>query len=299
MKFTLRQLQVFVFTAKYQNISIAADNIAITQAAASMSLSQLETQLGKKLFARDGKRLLLNEIGQRLLPDAHAILQKANEFELQANNDKPSIAGHIRISASTTIACYLLPKILSQFTKEHPEISFELFAHNTENCIKKILNLDADLALVEGMSLQQNIDYQPWMTDTLTVFCHPKHPLAKQKNVSNKQLTNYPWLLREKASGTRQIVEQWLNPISPKIKQFTLINNSLAIKNYIKTNKLALSCLSQAIISDDLVSGSLVSLAINTSQLTRHFYIAQYKATTISKAAALLLTFLSKYDSKS
>lgn len=291
MKITLRQLQVFVSTAKFNNISLAADEIAITQAAASMSLSQLESQLGQQLFNRDGKKLVLNDSGRNILAIANHILQSTNELE-QSILTPQHISGHVHIGASSTIANYILPQHLSQFRQHHPDVSFELTATNSHNCIQQLLNFEIDIALVEGIMRHPKIKLKPWNIDKLHVFCHPKHPLAQRKKIKVTELKDYPWILRESSSGTRQLFEHALQQSTLNLTDFTVFNSSQAIKNYIRSNRYTLSCLSEAILARDIELKKLVTLTIDKFKLERNFYHACHTDKTNSRATQLLVDYL-------
>ena len=272
---------------KHHNLSAAANEVCITQAAASMSLSQLETQLGQPLFDREGKKLILNPLGKQVLPQANAIIQKTTELELSVA--KPDgFSGHIHIGASSTIANYILPTLLNNFTKKYPDITFELSAFNTEDCVKKLLNFEIDSAWVEGLHLHPKIEYIPWKTDQLAVFCHPKHPLSKQKNIKPNDLSNYPWVLREPASGTRQVLESALAKSTINLNNITVMNSSQAINHYICANPLALSCLSESILTNEIKAKKLTTLKIKSWQLERNFYQAIYKDKNNTSACQLL-----------
>jgi len=116
MKITLRQLRVFDAIAGSGSVGQAAMDISLTQSAASMSLKELERQLGAQLFDRQGKRLQLNDYGRWLQPKAHSILQQINEIEHSTTSEK--LQGQLQIGASSTIANYLLPGRRS-FTSAH------------------------------------------------------------------------------------------------------------------------------------------------------------------------------------
>jgi DNA-binding transcriptional LysR family regulator len=288
MKITLKQLLVFTLTAKHKSISTAAKLIPITQAAASMSLSQLESALNQQLFEREGKKLILNSAGSSILAKANAILDNASEIESSIAT-KQSIAGNLHIGASTTIANNILPKILNTFSKLYPDVTITLSAMNTEECINNLLHYQVDVALIEGLTLNSQIEAQPWLSDYLTVFCHPKHPLAKKRSIKLNDLENYPWLMRETSSGTRQVFEAALIKQPINLGNITVINSSLAIKNIVKENPLALSCLSERVIADDVAQKTLVALKIKEWDLQRYFYHARHKEKIYSQVSKLFI----------
>lgn len=291
MKTTLRQLQVFVLTAKYQNISIAAQEAFMTQAAASMSLSQLEKALGSTLFDRKAKRLVLNSLGKQILPQAHAILEQLLELEQMALHPD-SIAGDLHIAASTTIANYVLPNIMNDFSNNYPDVTLQLSVSNTKECIERLLNFDIDIALVEGMCIHPKITLKPWRKDKLVLFCHPRHPLLKQKAIKLTALVDYPWILREPESGTRQVIEAALQQASLDLTDMMIVNSSQAIKNLICGNRRAISCLSEAILADDIKHKKLARLPVTSLNLERNFYQASYTDKSDGQLAQLFEQFI-------
>jgi len=294
MKISLRQLQLFVLTAKHHNVSLAAKEASLSQAAASMSLAQLEHLLGQDLFAREGKKLVINSLGKQILPQALEILQKAKELEEFVA--KPNqLSGHIHIGASTTIANYILPDIINSFTKKYPDISIQLTAFNTENCIRELASFKIDIALVEGRYLQPNIRFKPWTADELQIFCHPKHPLTKKPNIKPKDLEQYPWILREQASGTRQMLDSVLQHHKIIPNNISIINSSEAIKNIIKHHPLALGCISEAILFDDIKAKKLASLSVKDWKLERQFYQAHHQSKINTHATRLFEKFLERH----
>ena len=288
MKITLKQLRVFALTAKHGNISLAAQEIAISQAAASMSLSQLESMLNQSLFRREGKKLIINNIGKKILPKANAILESVTNLELSVSKQN-QFSGSLHIGASTTIANTILPKLLNKFLKKFPDIDIVVTVGNTESCIKKLLNYQIDIALVEGLNLTPDVDFEPWLTDQLSVFCHPENLLTQKKTIKPKDLERCPWVLRESTSGTRQAFEAALLSSPINLEKIIIINSSIAIKNFIRENKAALGCLSNNVIEDDVKNKKLISLKIKSWDLSRNFYHVKHKAKSYSELCQLFM----------
>lgn len=270
MRITLKQLQVFVNTAKSESISLGAEKCFISQAAASMSLSQLENMLGVTLFDRVGKRIRLNANGHNLLAKAVQILDKVEEFETFAANDK-SLVGKIIIGASTTIANYVLPKYIAQFKKIHPDVDFELICDNTKEIIHNIETLNCDVAFIEGECHSPVIDTTLWKKDNLKIVCHSKHPLCKKDIVAIKDILKYEWVSRELGSGTSDIFLKALESHLPNMKKAITLNSSEAIKQYI-INSDSLACLSEVIITQAWNIDKYHSLEVKGLDLSRNFY---------------------------
>ena len=118
MKFTLKQLEVFQAAAHFENISTAAESLALSQSAASGALQKLERTYGVQLFDRIGKKLQLNEQGKALRAKTQALLEQAKALESEfARHD--SLGS--KIGATLTIGNHLAVSMVARFMREHPE----------------------------------------------------------------------------------------------------------------------------------------------------------------------------------
>ncbi len=273
MKITLRELQIFTFTAKTSNISQAAEQAFISQSGASLALSQLEGKLGRLLFQRVGRRLILSEFGKELLPKAIHILDLSQAFE-SAFGKQGELIGNINFAASTTVMNYILPAKIAQSKAKYPEVGVSVFCGNTKCCIEKLLNFKVEFAIVEGIFRHKDICYKPWLKDELVIFVHPKHPLAMKKNISLADLTHYSWVCREEGSGTAGLLNAFLLLHKLDVSVDLVLDSSYAIKESIKHTKNAVACLSRYIIANDLKSKKFVELKIAKFNIQRYFYIA-------------------------
>src|SRR5690554_6886584 len=206
MRFTLRQMEVFVAVAQQESVSRAAASLALSQSAASTSLNELERQFDCQLFDRLGKRLKLNALGHTLLPQAVALLSRAEEIESLLNGNTGF--GSLEVGATLTVGNYLATLLLGVFMQRHPECRVALHVHNTAQIVHQIAHYELDLGLIEGECHHPDIEVQPWVEDELVVFCAPQHQLATRGKVGLDELRNEGWILREKGSGTRMRFDQ-------------------------------------------------------------------------------------------
>lgn len=285
MKISIKQLQVFVNTAKAESISIGAQKCFISQAAASMSLAQLENMLDITLFDRVGKRMKLNDNGRRLLVKAVRILNEIEEFESLSVNDE-SLNGNIVIGASTTIANYVLPKYIAKFREIHPETNFEIIAGNTKKIIKSVELLECDVGFVEGTCNSQAIDTSIWKKDNLKVICKQGHTLSHRKMIKVKDLLEFEWVTREEGSGTFDILVEALGDNESEAKRSITLHSTEAIKQYI-ANSDCIACLSEIITQQAWDKGKYCTLDVKDLDLSRNFYKLLHNKkyhTTLTKA---------------
>lgn len=273
MKITFKQLEIFVAVAEHESVSLAADHIHLTQSACSMSLNNLEQQLGGTLFNRVGKRLFLNERGRMLYPKAINILTQGNELQNLMMDTQKNPMGHLIVGASSTIGNYVLPKIISTFISNFPQTKISLQVGNTEQIIKQTLNFAIDIGFIEGNCYSLDLDVQAWRQDKLIVVAAPNHYLSKKKKISLQDLKHAEWILREKGSGTREHFEV---AMKANILPFMEFGNTEAIKHAVATG-VGIGCVSELAVTELLKNKSLVPLSTPFLKLSRHFYILLHK----------------------
>eukprot|EP01137_Pigoraptor_chileana_P030990 Opistho-2@18196 len=175
LRLGMRQLEVFVATAREGSTRAAADRVARSQSAASTALAELEAVVGVQLFDRVGRRLLLNENGRALLPRAQSLLDDAAELEGLFSGEH---AAPLRVAASFTIGEYLLPERVSRWMLTHPASPVQLRIGNTREVVEAVAAFDADVGFIEGPQTHPDLVVHPWLSDELVIVAAPDHPLA-------------------------------------------------------------------------------------------------------------------------
>jgi len=274
MKYSLRQLEIFVAICRTESVSRASEALSLSQSATSTALSELERQFDLQLFDRVGKSLRINETGQQLLPRAVELLDRAKEIEnlLQGHAG----FGHMRIGATLTVGNYLATILVARFLQEHPESRIQLKVHNTSTIVQQIANHELDLGLIEGDCNHPDIEVQPWIADELVVFSAPNHPLASQRKVSMKQLLQEDWILREKGSGTRETFDRAFHSHHSELKIRLELEHTEAIKRAVESG-LGIGCISRLALKDAFRRGSLVPISTPHLDLSRFFYFLWHK----------------------
>ncbi len=274
MYFTLRQLQVFQAAAYFENISKAAQSLAMSQSAASSALKELEQQFDIQLFDRVGKRLQLNELGRLMRPRAAALLARAQELELDFM--RHAEAGPIKVGATLSIGNYLAVTIMARYMEAYPEAKVELAVANTETIGHRVANFELDVGLIEGEFQHPELDIIPWRNDELVVFCAPAHPLAARERLSDAELLASKWILREHGSGTRQTFDRAMHDLLPGIDLQIELQHTEAIKRAVEAG-LGIGCVSRITLETAFERGTLVPLPVPDRDLTRRFYFILHK----------------------
>lgn len=274
MHYTLRQLQVFLAIAHYENVTKAADHLAMSQSACSGALKELEQQYNVQLFDRIGKRLQTNEQGNLLRPQAQALLERAEQLERHLKGHKD--VGHIKLGATLTIGNYLAVGLITEFMQQSPGASASLQVANTQTVVQALLNFDIDIGLIEGEFHHPDLEVFSWRDDELVCFSSPNHSLAKQPSLNDEDLLAAQWILREQGSGTRQAFDRAMRGLTPKLQVLLELQHTEAIKRAVEA-ELGISCLSKISLADAFARGTLVPLNVPKRNFARTFYIALHK----------------------
>ena len=260
-----RRLQVFHTVAGVLSFTKAAEKLHMTQPAVTFQVRQLEEHFGARLFDRTHNRISLTETGELVEHYASKILDTYAEMERAVGEMTGDVSGRLVIGASTTIAEYLLPSLLREFSSRFPELNISLKVSNTEGVVEMVESNSIDLGIVEAPVDNGNLEIEVCRMDELVVIVPPDHPLAYQDCVSPDELQEYPFVSREEGSGTRGVVHEYLKEHGVQTEE---INTTLdlaspeAVKGAVEAG-IGVSVVSRTILAKELRLGSLVALPLD------------------------------------
>lgn len=271
MKYSLRQLEIFLAIARYQNISRAAESLHMSQSAASAALQNLEQSYNIALFERTGKKLELSAVGKTLRNKAELLASHAHEFDdaLRGHNE----IGHLKIGASFTIGNHLAVTYLAGYLGDHPEAQVDINVANSSDVVAQVLNFEVDIGMIEGEIKHRELTLIPWREDNLVVFCRPEHPLAQKPSLTDRDIKQARWILREPESGARQTFNRALAGLMPELDVYLEFKHNEAIKKSVEAG-LGIGCLSEIVLQNNFKTGELVPLSLPKRNMKRTFYFA-------------------------
>ncbi len=274
---SLRQWEVFCAIAQSGSTVAAAQAIGLSQSAVSAALQQLEGGMGAQLFARTGKRLVLNDLGRSLWPEAQALLEQAQLLECATQAAMPVAPVQLRLAASTTIANHVLPAILAGFMGRYEQVRFDVVIGNTREVAQAVVDARVDMGFIEGASHWPELEVQPWREDELVLIAAADDPLvqhASQAPLSVQELRACRWLLREEGSGTREAVEFAVLSHLHEWPVVAVLGSSEAICTAVARGA-GISCLSRVIVQPWIDRGELAIVASSLPPMRRPFSLLQ------------------------
>lgn len=270
---TLRHLTIFTVVADTLSMTKAAKKLFIAQPSVSQAVSELERDLGVRLFERLSGRLHLSVAGEQFLPYARhvaSLMEKASEIF----QDRDS-ADTLRVASTLTVGTTVFNRILLDFKKSHPSCEINFRTENTRIVEKLILSDKVDIAIVEGTIKSPHITVLPAMDDELVLIVHPDNPLAAKRTVTIDDLSSLRFILREEGSGTRELFEDIMHRASAEYIVTGEMNNAEAIKLAVADN-LGVSFISRLSVVNEVRRGELAVVKVRGLSFSRKFSIIHH-----------------------
>ncbi len=258
------KIETFLRVAELNSFTAAAETLHLTQPAVSQHIHKLETHYGCKLIDSTHKAMHLTNEGNLLYE--YLSLQRANErcfSQLLHNTIEP-----LRIGATLSIADYYLPEILiNQMLSSGERI--RVTVGNTAHLLEALRTGELDCAFIEGLFHSALFESHVFCQARFLPVASVKHPLAG-KTISLEELQQYPIILREPNSGTREVFENWLHLQNAEAKSFaqvTELGSFVLIKKLIQHSS-AVTFVYEAVVKTELEHGKLCALALKDFDLT-------------------------------
>lgn len=267
------RLRVFKTVAEQLSFTKASKLLFISQPAVTKHVNELEKQFGKALFNRHGNSISLTSEGEICLDYARRIIALYESLQSEFTDLDKVLPSKINLAASTTIAQYILPSLLSKFKTVHPETTISLINQNSERIEELILDKKSDLGLVEGNTNNPLLHYQPFVKDEIVLTCRMENAFLKTAEIGVDQLLTLPLILREQGSGTRIIIEKALDEKGLDLNDFNIqieLGSTESIKNYL-LNSDSFAFLSIHSVERELKNNTLTIVDISGLEIHRIF----------------------------
>ncbi|MDD3761270.1 MAG: selenium metabolism-associated LysR family transcriptional regulator [Acidithiobacillus sp.] len=272
-----RRLQVFHTVARLLSFTKAAETLHMTQPAVTFQVKQLEEQFNTRLFDRTHNRISLTEAGMVVYEYSERILSLYTEMSNRVGEMTGDLRGHLLIGASTTIAEYMLPRVLGDFKMKYPDVQVRLHVGNTDKIVHMIEDNSIDLGLVEGVVTNKSLATLKCCMDNMIVIAPADHALSEQQTVSARELLDFPFVSREEGSGTREVTMEYLSQegVDPQDLHITMeLGSPEAVKGAVEGG-LGVAVVSEATVLKELALGSIVARPLNPPLARPYFFVYQ------------------------
>jgi DNA-binding transcriptional LysR family regulator len=192
------RLKVFRAVAEQASFRKASERLNLSQPAVSQHIHALEEELGTTLFDRSGNRVRLTPAGTVLLKFARRSAQLAREAVEALARIKGEPRGELRLGASTTVAQYILPRMLGAFQKQCPQVALSVTSGNTEHVVEVLLRGEIAMGIIEGPASSRELRKRRFLEDRMVLIVPRGHPWAAVREISLELLKDVPVLMRER-----------------------------------------------------------------------------------------------------
>lgn len=268
------RLKVFLTVAQRMSFTKAAQELFISQPAVSRHIKEIENYYQQTLFERKGNQLKLTASGELLKEYAAKIMALNQEMDVRIKYQSEKHHGILKMGASTTASQYVLPIFLANFRKKFPNIFIDLKTSNTEKIENLVLANKLDIAIVEGRNKRSTLNYVPFQKDEIVLCTGRDTPKASSIKTIG-QLRKLPMILRERGSGTLEIISNALNEKGIKIDELQteiVLENNESIKSYLQ-NSNAFAFLSISAIQNELINNKLKTIPVEGFSMPRFYHV--------------------------
>lgn len=288
----IHHLRVFATVFRNRSFSKASEELHLTQPTVSDHMKALEDELHCRLFDRLGRSIVPTKEADVLYSHAAEIIEKADALKALIGQSKNTITGELILGASTIPGTYVIPRIIADFTKRYPSVSFRIVEADSQGIIEKVLRHELFLGIVGAKMGHGQLTFTPMMEEELIAVSSPS--LIKTDEISLGQLTSFPMILREEGSGTRKEIERFLEARNISLDALTVagyFGSTDAVKQAVKAG-LGISIISELAVRDELKYKLLKRIRVKGVQIKRKFYAVTHRKRTLPFAYSMFIEYL-------
>jgi LysR family transcriptional regulator, low CO2-responsive transcriptional regulator len=294
MNYTLHQLKIFLEIVKNQSITKASEELNLTQPAVSIQLKNFQDQFEIALTEVIGRKLYITDFGREIAEVAEKILNEAEIIQYKSMSHKGMLSGKLKISVVST-GKYVIPYFLTDFLKEHAGVNLILDVTNKSKVIESLEQNEIDFALVSVLPQHLDIKNIELIQNKLYVITNAEKEF-KAKNYKNEIFEKIPLIYREKGSGTRWVMENYIHEHSLPVKMKMELTSNEAVKQAVIAG-LGSSIMPLIGIKNELQNRQLQIIPVKGFPIKSMWNLIWLKNKKFSPVASEYLSYLQKYKS--
>ena len=288
-----RQLAAFCAVVERRSFSQAAERLGVTQPAVSLQIRALEKRVGTRLLDRSGRRVEPTEAGWRLYRGAQRMLALEDQLvsELAATADG-EIAGDLVLGASTGPAAIVVPVLLGEFQREHPDVRVFLTVSDTNTVIERVGDRELELGIVGASRRHRGVRFEPFFSDQVILVCPPGHRFAG-RTVTLDELREETLILMQEGAGVRQILEDALRALGVRLRDLD-VRLELGLQESVRRAVEAgfgVTFISRTAVESELADGRLAEARVEGLEATRVISLASAVGRTRTRVADAFVEF--------
>jgi DNA-binding transcriptional LysR family regulator len=288
-----RQLAAFVAVVERRSFSQAAERLGVTQPAVSLQVRALEKRLGTQLLDRSGRRVEPTEAGLRLYRGAQKLLSLEEQLlDEIAGEAEGELTGELRLGASTGPAAVVVPLLLCEFQRAHPEVRIALTVSDTQTIVDRVAARELELGIVGAARRQRSVRFEPFLEDEVILACPPGHPFAG-RTITLDELRAENLIVMQEGAGVRQIVEDELRALGSRLRDLD-VRLELGLQESVRTAVQAgygVTFISRTAVEPELAAGTLSAAKVTGLEPRREISLARSAGRAATRVADAFVEF--------
>jgi DNA-binding transcriptional LysR family regulator len=287
-----RQLAAFCEVVERKSFSQAAERLGVTQPAVSLQVRSLEQRLGAKLLDRSGRRVEPTEAGRRLYRAAQRLLAAEEQLLSELTGDDGTLRGELALGASTGPGGTVVPVLLAEFQREHPELTVALAVSDTNRVIDQVAARELELGVVGAAPRHRGVTFEPFFRDEVILAVPPGHRFAG-KTVPVGELASEQLILMQDGAGVRQVIEDELRRAGVRLRDLN-VRLELGLQESVKSAVAAgfgVTFISRSGVEPELAAGTLEAARVQGLDPAREISLVRAAGRSPSRAAEAFVAF--------
>jgi DNA-binding transcriptional LysR family regulator len=287
-----RQLQAFCAVVEKKSFSQAAEQLGVTQPAVSLQVRGLEERVGRTLLDRSGRRVEPTEAGRRLYRSAQRMRALEEQLMEEVASDDGRLAGTLAIGASTGPGAHLVPLLLCEFQREHPDLHVALSIWDTQTVIDRVGDRQLEVGVVGALRRHRSLEFEPLVRDEIVLAVPPGHPAAGG-TITVDDLKKETLIVMQEGAGVRQVVEEELRRAGLRLRGVEP-SLELGLQESVKSavaGGYGVSFISRTAIEGELAAGRLAAAQVEGIEPARQIYLVRARSRSMTRAAEAFVAF--------
>jgi DNA-binding transcriptional LysR family regulator len=288
-----RQLAAFCAVVERRSFSQAADQLGVTQPAVSLQIRSLERRLGQQLLDRSGRRVEPTEAGVRLYRGAQRLLALEEQLLQELGEDaEGELGGRLEIGASTGPGGTVLPVVLGEFQRLHPQVHVALTVADTHSVVEQVGRRELELGVVGAAPRLRGVTFEPFYRDEVVLAVPPSHRRAGGK-LTLDELKAEPIVLMQEGGGVRQVIEDDLRALGVRLRDLN-VKLELGLQESARAAVVAgfgATFISRLAIEGDLATQTLAVARVEGLEPAREIQLARASGRAETRAAQEFVTY--------
>lgn len=290
----LKHLALLCRVAELGSFSLAAQEMGITQPAASQQVRSLEKHFGAQLIDRSGREATPTDAGRVLCRYARHMLDDYDRAQREIADLSELLAGRVDVGASTGPGEHIMPGLIADFRSRHPKVDVSLRVTATREVIEQVLARDLEIGVVGAVTHERDLVVHDLARDEIVIACRPDHRWAGRDDVPFAELAREPLVVQQKGAGIRDVFNDQLRERGVGERDLTIafemgLNESA--KNAVMAGA-GVTYLSRFAVANELAAGTLATARLADFRIERFFSFVYARRRALSHAAAAFVDYL-------